>query len=169
VDDEVIVGYLNDDPCHPVVLGAVYSGSHKPPYAIEAANNTKAIVTRAKHVIEFDEENKIITVTTPGHNKVVLDDTAKSILIQDQHNNSIKLSESGIACDSPYDITLNAQGNIKMTASLAIEMTAQADVKASGLNINCEAQVGFVGKGAATAELSAAGQTTVQGALVMIN
>lgn len=169
VDDEVIVGYLNDDPCHPVVLGAVYSGSHKPPYTIEAANNTKAIVTRARHVIEFDEENKIITVTTPGQNKVVLDDTSRSILIQDQHNNSIKLSESGIACDSPYDITLNAQGNIKMTANMMIEMTAQADVKASGLNINCEAQVGFVGKGAATAELSAAGQTTVQGAMVMIN
>lgn len=167
--DEVIVGYLNDDPSHPVVLGSVYSGKHVPPYTLEAPNNTKAIVTRAKHVVSFDEENKIITVTTPGKNKIVFDDTDQSILIQDQHNNSIKMSQSGIACESPYDITLDAKGNIKMTASMAIEMTAQADFKASGLNVQCEAQVGFTGKGAATAELSASGQTTVKGALVMIN
>jgi Rhs element Vgr protein len=167
--DEVIVGYLNDDPCHPVVLGSVYSAAHVPPYALAAENNTKAIVTRARHVVSFDEEKKIITATTPGNNKVVLDDTDKSILVQDQHGNSVKLSQAGIACDSPYDITLKAQGNIRMSANLSIEMAAQADVKASGLNVQCEAQVGFVGKGAATAELSAAGQTTVQGALVMIN
>jgi hypothetical protein len=43
------------------------------------------------------------------------------------------------------------------------------DLKASGMNVACEAQVGFTGKGSATAELSAAGQTTVKGALVMIN
>lgn len=167
--DEVIVGYLNDDPCHPVVLGAVYSAAHVPPYALEAENNTKAIVTRAKHVVSFDEQNKIITATTPGNNKVVLDDTDKSILLQDQHGNSVKLSQAGIACDSPYDIKLSAQGNISLSANMAIDMKAQADIKASGLNIQCEAQVGFVGKGAATAELSAAGQTTVRGAIVLIN
>jgi len=167
--DEVIVGYLNDDPCHPVVLGSVYSAKHVPPYALDAPNNTKAIVTRAKHVLEFDEEKKVITVTTPGKNKVVLDDTDQSILVQDQHSNSVKLSSAGIACDSPYDITLTAKGNIRMNATMSIEMTAQADVKASGLNVQCEAQVGFAGKGAATAELSASGQTTVKGALVMIN
>lgn len=170
INDEVIVGYLNDDPCHPVILGAVYSGKNKPAYTIEAANDTKAIVTRAKHVIEFNEKDKIITVTTPGKNKVVIDDSTKSILIQDQNNNSIKLSPDGIACDSPKDITLNAKGSIKMTAVGNIEMTSQsADIKAGALNINCEAQVGFVGKGAASAELSAAGQTTVKGAMVMIN
>jgi uncharacterized protein involved in type VI secretion and phage assembly len=169
VGDEVIVGFLNDDPCHPVVIGAVYSANHVPPYAIEAANDTKAIVTRARHVIAFDEKNKTVTITTPGKNKVVFDDTAQSILLQDQHNNSVKLSEAGIACDSPYDITLTAQGSIRMSANVSIELTAQADVKAAGLNVQCEAQVGFTGKGGATAELSAAGQTTVQGAMVMIN
>jgi hypothetical protein len=81
----------------------------------------------------------------------------------------VKLSEAGIDCDSPYDITLTAQGSIRMSANVSIELTAQADVKAAGLNVQCEAQVGFTGKGGATAELSAAGQTTVQGAMVMIN
>jgi Rhs element Vgr protein len=169
VGDEVIVGYLNDDPCHPVVLGAVYSAKHQPPYALDAPNDTKAIVTRAQHRIEFNEKDKIVTITTPAQNRVVLDDKDKSILIEDQHANSVKLSSAGIALDSPYDISLSAKGNIKLQASQGISLSAQMDVKASGLNINCEAQVGFVGKGSATAELSAAGQTTVKGGLVMIN
>ncbi|GAB3255525.1 type VI secretion system tip protein VgrG [Chitinimonas naiadis] len=169
VGDEVIIGYLNDDPSHPVVLGSLYSSGRTPPYALEAANNTKAIVTRAKHKIEFNEEDKIITITTPANNKVVLDDKDKSILLQDQNNNSIKLSTDGIALDTPYDIKLTAKGGITLSAVNAIELKAQADVKASGLNISCEAQVGFTGKGSATAELSAAGQTTVKGAMVMIN
>jgi phage gp45-like len=114
-------------------------------------------------------QDKIITVTTPGNNKLVLDDKDKSILLQDQNGNSIKLSDSGIALDSAKDITLNAKGGITLDAVNAISITSKADVKASGLNISCEAQAGFTGKGSATAELSASGQTTVKGAMVMIN
>jgi len=169
VGDEVLVGYLNADPSCPVVLGSLYSSKQLSPYALEAANNTKAIVTRCKHKIEFNEEDKIITVTTPANNKLVLDDKDKSILLQDQNGNSVKLSESGIALDSPKDIKLTAKGGITLDAVNAISITSKADVKAAGLNISCEAQVGFTGKGSATAELSASGQTTVKGALVMIN
>jgi len=169
VGDEVLIGYLNDDPSHPVVLGSLYSSARKPPYEIEAKNNTKALVTRAKHKIELNEEDKIITITTPGNNKVVLDDKDKSILLQDQNNNSVKLSGSGIAMTSPFDISLKADGNITLDATKAVNIKAVTDVKVTGMNVNCEAQVGFVGKGSATAEVSAAGQTTIKGALVMIN
>lgn len=169
VGDEVLLGYLNDDPSHPVVLGSLYSSSRKPPYTLDAKNNTKAIVTRCLHKIEFNEEDKIITVITPGKNQVVLDDKNQSITVQDQHNNSIKLSSAGIALDSQSDIKLTAKGGVTITANAAININAQADLKATGLNVTCEAQVGFTGKGSATAELSAAGQTTVKGAMVMIN
>ena len=169
VGDEVIVAHLNQDPSHPVVLGSVYSASHSPPYAIAAENNTKAVVTRSKHVLEFDEENKIITVTTPGKNKVVLDDTDQSVLLQDQHNNTVKLSSAGIALDSPFDIKLTAKGGITLEATQAISATAQLDLTAKGMNVQCEAQVGFTAKGSASAELSASGMTTVKGGLVMIN
>lgn len=169
VGDEVLLGYLNDDPSHPVVLGSLYSSSRKPPYTFDAKNNTKAIVTRCLHKIEFNEEDKIITVITPAKNQVVLDDKNQAITVQDQHNNSIKLSSAGIALTSQSDIKLTAQGNVTITANAAININAQAELKATGLNVTCEAQVGFTGKGSATAELSAAGQTTVKGAMVMIN
>ncbi|WP_047258576.1 type VI secretion system tip protein VgrG [Chromobacterium subtsugae] len=169
VGDEVIVGYLNDDPCHPVVLGSVYSSKRQPPYPLEADNDIKAIVTRSRHQLVFDEKDKILTIATPGGNTLVLDDKDQSALLQDQHGNTIKLSKDGIALSSPSDISLKAGGNIKLKAEMGIEAQAQADVKVQGLNVNLEAQVGFVGKGAATAELSASGQTVVRGGLVLIN
>jgi Rhs element Vgr protein len=169
VGDEVLLGYLNDDPSHPVVLGSLYSSSRKPPYTIEAENNTKAIVTRCLHKIEFNEQDKIITVITPAKNQVVLDDKNQAITVQDQHNNSIKLSSAGITLTSQSDIKMTAQGNVTITANAAININATTDLKATGMNVTCEAQVGFTGKGSATAELSAAGQTTVKGAMVMIN
>jgi Rhs element Vgr protein len=169
VGDEVVLGYFNNDPAHPVILGSLYSSKHAPPYTLEAANNTKAIVTRCKSKIEFDEEKKIITVTTPGNNKIVLSDDGKSILLQDQNSNKVELNSSGITLDSPKDIKITAKGGITLDAVNAIKLTSKADVKIAGLNVAAEAQVGLTAKGNANAELSAAGQTVVKGAMVMIN
>lgn len=169
VGDEVVLAHFNNDPSHPVVLGSLYSSKHAPPYALAAENNTKALVTRCKHKFEFNEEDKIITLSTPGGNQMVLDDKDKSILLKDQNGNSVKLSSAGIALDSPKDITLKATGNIQLTATQGVSIKADMDVKLAGMNISAEAQVGASLKGTATAELSASGQTTVKGAMVMIN
>jgi len=169
IGDEVVVGFFNNDPSNPVVLGSMYGGKQAPPYTLTAENNTKALVTRSKTKIEFDDDKKVITITTPGANKIVLSDDAKSILLQDQTGNKVELTTSGIALDSPKDITLTATGNIKLSATGKVEIAATQDLKASGLNVTAEAQMALTVKGAATAELSASGQTTVKGALVMIN
>lgn len=169
VGDEVVLGFFNEDPSHPVILGSLYSSKRPPPFALAAGNNTKALVTRCKHRIELDEDQKTITITTPSANQVVLNDSDQSVLVQDQHGNRIRLGSDGIALDSPKDITLTAQGGITLDATGAIHLKSKADVKTEGLNINCEAQIGFTAKGAASAELSASGQTTVKGAMVMIN
>jgi len=169
VGDEVILGYFNNDPSHPVILGSLYSSKNQPPYTIAAENNTKAVVTRCKAKIEIDEEKKSITITTPGKNKIVLSDDAKEILIQDQSDNKVTLNTSGITLDSPKDIKITAKGSLTLDAVGAVSISSKADVSAKGLNVTCDAQVGFTGKGSATAELSASGQTTVRGAMVMIN
>ena len=55
------------------------------------------------------------------------------------------------------------------TPRAPLSLNSKADVTVEGLNVTCEARVGIVAKGAATAELSATGQTTVKGAMVLIN
>jgi len=170
VGDEVIIGYLNNDPSHPIVLGSLYSSKRAMPYELTADNYIKGLVTKEELKIEFDDENKVITIVTPGNNTVVLSDDGKSILLQDQNDNKVELSDSGIVLDSPKDITVSAQGKIAMTAVGNIELSSSGgDVTEEGLNITHTAQVGFTAEGNATAEVSASGQTTIKGAMVMIN
>lgn len=167
--DEVVVGFFNNDPCRPVILGSLYSSKFTPPYSLTAENYTKAIVTKTKMKIEFNEEKKIITIVTPGKNKIEINDEGKSIELSDQNKNKVTLDSKGITLDSAKDITLKAKGNIKLDATAKATISAKNDVALEGLNIKAEAKVGFTAKGNATAELSASGQTTVKGAMVMIN
>jgi Rhs element Vgr protein len=169
IGDEVVLGFFNNDPSCPVILGSLYSSKHVPPYTPTADNFFKALVTRSKLKLEFDDDKKVITLITPGNNKIVISDDAKSILLQDQNSNKVELSPTGILLDSPKDITINAKGKVSISAVQNVDIAAKMDVTVAGLNISQSANIGFTAKGAATAELSAAGQTTVKGALVMIN
>lgn len=168
-EDEVLVGFVNNDPTHPVILGSLYGSKHTPPYEYEAENNKKALVTREQLKIEFDEEKKIITVSTPGNNKVELNDDGKSVTLSDANGNEVKMDKDGITLSSAKDIKLEAKGNITMDATMALSGTAKQDASLEGLNVNVQAKMGATVKGNATAELSASGQTTVKGAMVMIN
>jgi Rhs element Vgr protein len=169
IGDEVVLGYFNNDPSNPVILGSLYSSKQAPPYDLTAKNNIKALVTRSKTKVEINDEDKIVTIMTPGNNQIVLSDKDKSIKLSDQNGNTVTLAPGGITLDSPKDITLTAKGSISASAAGSISLTAQADLTAKGLNVAAQAQVAFTGKGSASAELSASGTTTVRGAVVMIN
>ena len=170
VGDEVVIGFLENDPRYPIILGSLYSTAN-PASATPGDNNNyiKTISTKSKLKISFDDEKKVLHLKTPGGNYITLSDDAKSIEIKDQHSNTITMDSNGISVQSAKDIVLNARGNISLTAGQNVEVDAKMDVKISGLNINNTASVGFVAEGATTAELSASGQTTVKGAIVMIN
>lgn len=169
VGDEVVLGYINQDPGQPVILGSLYSSQKTMPYELTAENDTKAIVTKNKLKIEFNDETKVITITTPGENTITISDDEKLIKLADQNSNTITMDENGITLDSPKDITISATGNIslKSTGDTSIDATGDANIK--GMNVSAEANVALTAKGSATAELSASGNTTVKGALVMIN
>lgn len=169
VDDEVVVAYMGDDPGAPVILGGLYSGQRKPPHPLDAQNPIKAIVTRCQARIEINDEDKVITVKTPANNQVVLSDKDKSIVMSDQHGNKIVLSDAGISIESPKDVKIDAKGGITIDAVKAVAIEAKADLSAKGSNVSCKATIGFTAEGSASAQLSASGQTTVKGAMVMIN
>ena len=157
IDDEVIVGFLDEDPSHPVVLGSLHSSTLPPPVAANAENNIKTIVTRSKlkaRVRRREEE-----------------DHARHA--RRQHRGARRRGQ-----DHQADRPERQHGEARQRRHLArrrrrrqdqpppdtSRSTAQSgDVKLSGMNVNANAQVGFVGKGAATAELSASGQADGQG------
>lgn len=167
--DEVLVTFLNNDPRFPVITGALYSSKNLPKEVPDEKNKFKAIYTKSGIKIRFDDEDKILLIDTPGGNSFTLDDKNKTISLKDMSDNSVVLDSSGIALKSAKDIKLTADGNIDITAVKGINLKAGSDLKAEGLNVQLSAQVGLTAKGTASAELSASGQTTLKGAMVMIN
>jgi len=161
IGDEVLVGFLNDDPRHPVVLGQLHSSALPPPIEATDDNHIKGFYTRSGMKVEFNDETSIITIETPGGNKTIISDDEQSITVEDQHGNSIKTDSSGIAMSSASDITIEATGNISITAT--------GDFTAEGMNVGLTAQTGFTAEGSASAGLSSSGQTEVKGSIVMIN
>lgn len=169
VGDEVIVGFLNADPNHAVILGSVYSAKQAPPYPLSDQNTIRAIFTKSNMKIEFEEERKEITIQTPGKNTIVISDEDKSIRLSDQHNNKIAMTSDGISMESSASIQLKAKADITLEANGAISASAKGNMAIKGTNIDAQANASLTVKGNAKAEISAAGQTIVKGAMVMIN
>lgn len=170
VGDEVVIGFVNDDPRDTIVLGSLYSSKNPPPYTADAENTIKAIVSKNDLKIEFNDKDKILTLETPVGNKFVLSDKDKSITTQDQNGNKVVMNNAGISIESAKDITIKAAGKIDISANQAITTKSSGgDIAVQGLNVNLKAQVALSAQGSASAELKASGQTTVKGAMVMIN
>lgn len=170
VGDEVILGFLNDDPRHPVILGSLYSSKIKPGYKADSKNETKAIVTDSELKIEFDEKKKQILIETPGGNKVTICDDDKKVEIEDSNKNTFTLDNKGITLKSGKDINLKAaQGKVAIEALNGVEIKAKAgDFKAEALNVQLKGKVGLKAEGV-QAELSGSAMTTIKGGLVKIN
>ncbi|MEE9905197.1 MAG: type VI secretion system tip protein VgrG [Chlorobium sp.] len=151
IGDEVVVGFLGDDPRHPVVLGMCHSSSMPSPEAAADDNHLKGYMSREKMKLTFDDKKKIIHIETPGGNKLSLTEEKKGILIEDQNGNRISLDDSGITIESVKDLMLKAT----------------KDIKAEGMNIELKAQTGFKAEGSASAEVSGA-NTTIKGSAATV-
>ncbi len=172
VGDEVIVGFLNQDPRYPVILGSVYSAKHKPfsELSPNEKNSHKAIVSKSELRMVFNDEDVILTLTTKGKNTVTLDDKNKQITIKDQNNNSIKMTDSGIEIYSPKNINIKADQKVSITGKMGVNIeAASGDVISKGLNIQQSASVNYEAKGGAAATVQGGATLTLKGAMVMIN
>ncbi|MBK8251182.1 MAG: type VI secretion system tip protein VgrG [Polyangiaceae bacterium] len=169
VGDEVIVGFMNDDPRAPVILGSVYSKKLAPPFPPDDKNNKKAIVTRSKLTLSFDEQNKIIEISTPGKHTIKMDDKSGAISIEDSNKNQISLSKGGITLNSASNIKITAKGNITLDAKGNLSATAAANATMEGLAVSHKAKTKFSAQGTASAEVTSSGILTIRGTLVKIN
>lgn len=154
VDDYVIVGHLDDDPRHPVVLGSFHHKSQEAPLKAADENNyIRGIYTKSGIKLTFDDENGIVDLITPEKQEIKIDDKEGKITITDKTKNVIEMSDSAIAITGKKDITLTADG----------------DVTIKGKNVTLEASAAFKAKGSSGANLEASGTTVVKGATVNIN
>jgi Rhs element Vgr protein len=154
INDEVIVGFLNDDPRYPVVLGMLNSSAKPAPINAKDTNHEKGFITRSKIKFIFNDDKKTVTLETPKGKKIEIDDDGDVIIFSDQHHNKLSLNDNGVTIESSKDISLKA---------------ASGDIKMEAINIDNKANGKFSAKGNTQAELQSSGQTTVKGAIVNIN
>lgn len=154
VDDEVVLGFLNDDPRAPVVLGMLNSSARPAPLAGSDDNHEKVIQTRSGLQWHINDDTVAMTLQTPAGNRLLLSDDQQAIVLEDQHGNSITLDADGIHLDSSQAITLAAATDLEATPGAALKVAAGSELKLEG---------------GASAELSSAGQTVIKGGIVQIN
>ena len=154
IGDEVVLGFFDNDPRQPVLLGMLHSSAHPAPLQPSNDNHEKAFVSRSGIKLHFDDDKKTLTLSTPAGNTLVLDDDAQGIRLQDQNGNRIELGPDGITIESAKAL------NLKSSTESAFEAGSSVAVKA-GTELKLE--------GSASAELKSGGVAKVGGSLVQIN
>lgn len=153
IDDEVIVGFINDNPNDAVILGMLNSSAKPAPLQAKNDNNEKGFVTREKIKFIFNDEKKSAVLETPGGKKITIDDDAAVVKLEDENSNVITMNSDGIKMESAKDIILKATG----------------DVKIEGINVSAKASAQFKGEGSAGAEISTSAVAILKGSMVQIN
>ena len=153
IEDEVIIGFINEDPNDAIVLGMLHSSAKPAPLKAADDNHQKGIFTRSEMKVLFDDDKKSIAIETPAGKKIILDEDKGSIVVEDENSNVITIDSAGIKMESAGDISIKATG----------------DVKIEGTNVNLKAAAQFKAEGSAGAEMSSAAAAIVKGSIVQIN
>jgi Rhs element Vgr protein len=153
IGDEVVVGFINNDPRHGIVLGMVNSSAKPTPVTPADDNHEKGYVSRSKMKMIFNDDKKSFTLETPAGNKFLITEEDKKIYFEDQNGNKITMNEDGIKMESIKDIILKAK----------------YDIKGEGVNIELKGSGQAKIEGSGGAEVSSGGTTSVKGSIVNIN
>ncbi len=117
--DEVVLGFFNQDPRQPVILGALYSSQQLPPADIlddSSKNTLKGLVSRAGLTIALvDADKPKLFLQTPAKRKLLLDDDGQAITLSDGNGNSLTLDANGITLDSAKGFKVTAKGAVEIT------------------------------------------------------
>ncbi len=154
IGDEVIVGFMADDPRYPVILGMLNSSAKPAPLKGSDDNHEKMLKTRSGMTVHFDDDKIVMTLATPAGNSIVLSEDDKSLTLADQNGNTIKMDSDGIHLESAKAVNLKAGTETKMEASTSFEIKAGSELKLEG---------------SASAELKGGGMAKLSGAMVQIN
>ena len=114
--DEVVVGFLNDDPRQAIILGAMHSSLNKTPVPINEKNTQKGIFTKSNYKLLFDEEEETVTLATSNENLVKIDEKQGIISLLDKNGNKVELSKEGVVVVSAKNCEIIAEENLTLTA-----------------------------------------------------
>jgi Rhs element Vgr protein len=137
VDDEVVVGFVGNDPRQMVILGMVHSSALAAPLTAAKANDEKGYVSREKMKFIFNDKEKSIKIETPAGKKVTISEQDKFIKIEDEDGNKITMEKAGITIEAAKALTLKGGTEVSIEApNVKINGSASTEVKGGMVKIN---------------------------------
>lgn len=153
IGDEVVVGFLNNDPRDPIILGGLHSSSMPSPIAGADDNHEKGFVSRSEMKLIFNDEKKSLTLQSPGGKSIAMDEDAGTLKLQDENGNKLMMNADGITIESKKKIILKTSD----------------DIEVEGKDIKHTASANFKADGTAGIELTSSAIAKLKGSLVQIN
>jgi len=150
--DEVIVGFINNDPSYPVILGMLHSSALASPITPASDNNEKGYQSREGLKLNFHDGDKAVKIETPAGKKITLSESDGVIKIEDENSNTLSFDSSGVTLSSGSDLTVKATGTLSLKGA-SVSISGDSDLSASATSVS----------------VSGSGSTEIKGAIVKIN
>jgi len=168
INDEVIVGFLNDDPRHPVVLGMLNSSAKPAPLQASDQNDEKGYVSRSGMKMIFNDSDKSLKIETPAGKKVTISESDGVMQLEDENGNKITMDSSSVSIESAKDITLKATGDLTIQAT-NVKVNPSSGFSLSSGGASIDAGNGSAKISAPTVSIEGSGTTSIKGGIVNIN
>lgn len=154
IGDEVVLGFLNDDPRQAVILGMMHSSAKPAPLPGSDDNHEKIFQSRSKLKLYFNDEKKIMQFETPSGNRITLSEEDKAIKLEDQNGNKIEMTADGIKIESVKALEFKAGTEAKIESGTALNVKGGTELKLEG---------------SSGAEISSTAITKIKGSMIQLN
>lgn len=172
IDDEVVVAFQNGDINYPIILGALWSANVPPPDANDdEKNNVRIIKSRSGHKIILDDKDgeEKVTIIDKAENSIVIDSKENLVTITSTKDMKL-LAEDGKITISAKEIELKSSDGTTMESGADFSVTASSgkcSVESNELSLKASSEGTL--EASANLTVKASGNTTIKGAMVMIN
>lgn len=150
--DEVVVGFINNDPSFPVILGMMHSSALPAPITPAEDNNEKGYLSRDGLKMFFNDGDRSVNIETPSGKKITLSENAGTIEVADENGNSLRMEASGVTLKSGNDLIIEARGNLSLKAN-SVSASGNTDLALEAVSVS----------------VKGSGTTEINGAIVKIN
>jgi Rhs element Vgr protein len=154
IGDEVVAGFLDEDPRCAVILGMLHSSAKAAPLQGSDDNDEKLYKSRAGMRLYFNDKKKVLQLDTPAGNSITMSEDEKSLVLADQNGNKIEMNSDGIKMESAKALTLKSGTEANMESGTSFSAKGGTELKLEG---------------GTKAELSSSATTKVAGGIVQIN
>jgi Rhs element Vgr protein len=154
VGDEVVVGFLEDDPRRAVILGMLHSSAKAAPLTGSNDNHEKVFQSRSKMRLYFNDDKKLVQLETPAGNKLTLSEDDKAVTIEDQNGNKLEMTDSGIKIEAAKALELKAGTEIKLESGTSFAVKGGTELKMEG---------------STGVELTSSALTKIKGSIINLN